>query len=240
MAHKISLKRNSTLLDGMTTLGKGALVAGLLILLCAAAASIGAALQRPAPRTDTPTPMPPPSPTAQALPAPDYTQPARPIPATFAANTYRPSQREGTASGSVDFELFSPGRDLIFIDDPRVWWESDHDAESHDDECDHTVHYAMRDPLLRLIELVCAEAGVLEVQDAYRASGVHSAKSLHKEGRGLDVTCDELGLKRLAKLCWAAGFDWVLYEAKARGGAHVHVSVKRDREDASPPTQTFD
>ncbi len=238
MADKISLRRNGNALHGMTALGKGALVAGLLILLCVVAAAIGAAFQRTPPpaasvneTVPSLAPLPP--------PLPDYTQPARAIPETFRGNTYRPNQREGTASGSVNFELFSPGRDLIFIDDARVWWESDNDAASNDDECDHTVHFAMRDPLLRLIELVCAEGGKLKVQDTYRASGVHSAKSLHKEGRALDITCEELGLKRLAKLCWAAGFDWVFYESKARGGAHVHVSVKRDRNDAIRPQTRF-
>ncbi len=90
------------------------------------------------------------------------------------------------------------------------------------------MHHAIETPLRLLIELVHREGGTLEIHDAYRPEGVHNARSLHKEGRALDMTCDELGLERLACLCWAAGFDWVYYEASARGGAHVHCSVKRD------------
>jgi len=150
----------------------------------------------------------------------------RPEPTRFAANTHLPDESEGDVSGSRKGGSFSAGRDLIYIDDPRVFWESDHDEK--DDECDHSIHRAMEDPLRALFELVCAEGGILEVQDAYRATGVHNTRSLHKEGRAIDLTCDELGLERLAKLCWAAGFDWVYYEASAKGGAHVHCSVKPD------------
>jgi len=240
MADKISLKRNGNLIHDMTSLGKASLVVGLLMLLCAAAAVIGAAFNRATPRPTAARPLPQLAPPTPPLPlTPDYTQPVREIPATFAGNTHRPNQGEGATSGSVDFNTFSAGRDLIFVDDDRVWWESDHDAASNDDECDHTVHYAMREPILRLIELVVAEGGLLEVQDAYRASGVHNSKSLHKEGRALDITCDELGLGRLSKLAWGAGFDWVYYESKARGGAHVHVSVRRDRSDAVMPRLQF-
>ena len=137
-----------------------------------------------------------------------------------------PNIREATASGSINLATFSPGRDLTYIDDDRVWWESDND--SGDTEDDHTIHKSMEEPLLRLIELVSARGVTLKVQDAYRPAGkVHGPKSLHKEGRGLDVTCDEMSLEELARICWAAGFDWVYHEAGAKGGAHVHCSVKR-------------
>jgi len=157
----------------------------------------------------------------------DLTKPVRSLPAHFRRNTYLPDIRESTASGAVNPELFSAGRDLVYVDDSRVWWESDNDA--NDTECDHSVHRSMQAPLRRLIELVDARAGVLEVQDSYRANGVHSSRSLHKEGRAIDITCDELGLEELAKLAWAAGFDWVYYEAKPKGGPHIHASVRRER-----------
>jgi len=150
----------------------------------------------------------------------------RDIPDKFPANTHMPRIGEGAASGSIDLSTFSAGRDLVYFDDRRIWWESDHDK--NDNECDHSMHRAVQAPLRRLVALVSRAGGTLEVHDAYRPTGVHAPRSLHLEGRAVDVTCDELGLKELAKLCWAAGFDWILYEANARGGAHIHASVRRD------------
>ncbi len=152
--------------------------------------------------------------------------PVREITSKFRADTHRPPNNEGDVSGKRNAELFSPGRDLTFIDDPRVYWESDNDK--NDDECDHSIHKSLEASLRLLIELVHARGGTLEVQDSFRAHGVHNTRSLHKEGRAIDITCDELGLEKLASLAWASGFDWVYYERSSRGGAHVHCSVKRD------------
>lgn len=157
----------------------------------------------------------------------------RPKPKDFRPDTYRPKQREGKTSGSIDLGSFSAGRDLVHVDDARVWWESDND--SGDTEDDHSMHRAMEAPLRRLIELVDRAGGTLKVQDAYRGSGVHNPRSLHKEGRALDLTCDELGLEELARLCWMAGFDWVYHEASSRGGSHVHVSIRRDHDSGPAP-----
>jgi len=152
--------------------------------------------------------------------------PVREITSKFRADTHRPPNNEGDTSGKRNADLFSAGRDLIFVDDSRVYWESDNDK--NDVECDHSMHKSIEEPVRLLIELVCARGGTLEVQDAYRPSGVHNTRSLHKEGRAIDITCDELGLEALASLAWASGFDWVYFEKSSRGGAHVHVSVKRD------------
>ena len=157
--------------------------------------------------------------------------PVRPEPASFPPDTNRPRGREILTCGRIDPATFDPERDLVRIEDPRVWWESDHDTDG-DTEDDHLVHTATERPLRRLIELVCGLGGRLEVHDAYRPVGKHVPGSLHKEGRAVDVTCDELGLEKLAKVCWAAGFDWVLHEVKARQGAHVHCSVKRSPESS--------
>lgn len=174
-----------------------------------------------------PSPAPPPvSDPTPLTPEPPSFDPIRPEPSRFSRNTHRPSHPEGTTSGSIDPTLFSAGRDLVYVDDARIFWESDHDK--NDTECDHSIHHAMETPFRLLIELVDRAGGTLEVQDAYRAGGnIHNSRSLHKEGRAIDVTCDELGLEKLAKLCWAAGFDWVYYEDSG-GGPHVHCSVKRD------------
>lgn len=146
-------------------------------------------------------------------------------PASFPAGSFMPDVSEGNASGSIDMGTFSAGRDLVYVDDRRVWWESENDKD--DEEDDHSMHQSVEAPLRRLINLVDKEGGVLRIQDAYRGSGIHSGRSLHKEGRALDLTCEELGLERLAKLCWRAGFDWVLFESGTKGGDHVHASVRR-------------
>ncbi|MDD5705819.1 MAG: hypothetical protein PHR35_07825 [Kiritimatiellae bacterium] len=157
---------------------------------------------------------------------PDITKPVRAAPPRFPANTSLPAQREMDVSGALRLSSFSAGRDLVYVDDARVWWESDDDGET-DHECDHTVHRALETPLRRLIELVSARGARLKVQDTYRPTGIHNSRSLHQEGRAIDVTCDEIKMEELAKLCWQAGFDWVLHEGPSRNGAHVHASVRR-------------
>ena len=164
--------------------------------------------------------------------------PVRALPATFPRRSYLPKKRESAASGSIDPTTFSAGRDLVYVSDDRAWWESDHDTG--DTEDDHSMHRRMELPLRRLIEMVSARDGILEVQDAYRASGIHSARSLHREGRGIDLTCDEMPMGELAKLCWAAGFDWVYYEAPKGGGDHIHCSVSRGSPSRADSTDDDD
>ncbi|HNR93862.1 MAG TPA: hypothetical protein PKM67_03310 [Kiritimatiellia bacterium] len=148
-------------------------------------------------------------------------------PDAFKPNMRLPHRSEIRSSGAIHLKAFFPEYDLMHVDDPRVWWESDHDTDDVED--DHLVHYAMEIPLKRLIELVHREGGKLKVQDAYRADGIHYPKSLHKEGRAIDLTCENMTLEKLAKLCWAADFDWVFYEAPKGGGHHIHASVRADR-----------
>ena len=152
--------------------------------------------------------------------------PVREAPERFPRNTTMPNVKETVASGSIHMPSFSAGRDLIYIDDPRVWWESDNDGED-DDECDHTIHRQMEAPLRRVIEAVVARKAVLKVQDTFRPTGIHNGRSLHREGRAIDLTCEGLSLEELAKICWQAGFDWVYYEAPRGGGDHIHASVSR-------------
>jgi hypothetical protein len=150
----------------------------------------------------------------------------RAAPARFPPNTTMPDVREVEASGAIHMPSFSPGRDLVFFDDPRVWWESDEDGET-DDECDHSMYASMVLPLRRVIEAVAARQGVLKVQDIYRPTGIHNSRSLHKEGRAIDLTCEGLTLEELAIICWQSGFDWVYYERPKGGGDHIHASVRR-------------
>lgn len=169
----------------------------------------------------------------------------RPFPASFPRRACMPDIRETEASGDISVSTFSPGRDLVYVDDPRVWWESDFDGET-DDEDDHSMHACIEPAFRRLVELVAMSNATLRVQEAYRPATIHSPKSLHREGRALDLTCpgldpkisdpgpaspDQLlpsqaSLEILAKLCWAAGFDWVYYEVPQKSGAHLHVSCR--------------
>ena len=182
-------------------------------------------------------------------PAPPVYQ-VRPFPDKFPRRSCMPDMKESEASGAISNSTFSPGRDLVYVDDPRVWWESDFDGET-DDEDDHSMHRAMEPAFRRLVELVAMSNATLRVQEAYRPTSIHAALSLHKEGRALDLTCPDLdpsvpktdprdgkqvlpsplSLEILAKLCWAAGFDWVYYEVPKSSGAHLHVSVRRDAAD---------
>lgn len=148
-------------------------------------------------------------------------------PDVFKPNQRMPHRSEIRSSGAIHLKTFFPEYDLVHVDDPRVWWESDNDK--NDVEDDHLVHYAMELPLKRLIELVAREGGQLKVQDSYRDEGIHYPKSLHKEGRAIDLTCENMTLEKLAKLCWAADFDWVFYEAPKTGGHHIHASVRASR-----------
>jgi len=150
--------------------------------------------------------------------------PIREEPDRFPANTYLPRKREGLASGSIKLHLFDAEIDLVSVYDDRVWWESEHDR--NDTEDDHRMHHTVEEPFRRLVELVDQHNALLKVQDAYRAEGIHAVRSLHKEGRALDLTAEGISLEKLAKLCWAAGFDWVYYEAPRDGGAHIHCSVR--------------
>ncbi|MCX7591696.1 MAG: hypothetical protein N2255_08720 [Kiritimatiellae bacterium] len=154
----------------------------------------------------------------------------RSCPRRFPPNTHLPPVRESLVVGFGDSPDFDPQKDLILVEDSRVWWESDENQEG-DDENDHLMHRACEKPFRTTVEMVTARGGRLKVQDAYRATGVHSPRSLHREGRAIDLTCDGISLEELAKICWVAGFDWVYHEANSRHGAHVHCSVRRSERN---------
>lgn len=174
----------------------------------------------------------------------DPLAPVRPFPDAFPPRSCMPDVREIEASGAISNSAFSPGRDLVYVDDQRVWWESDNDGET-DDECDHSMHQSMELPFRRLVELCCASNAQLRVQESYRPIGTHSKVSLHKEGRAIDLTCPMLdpsnpnpekptlkSLEILCKLAWAAGFDWVYFECPKNkyNGPHLHASVRREAD----------
>lgn len=194
-----------------------------------------------APPAETPEPPAAPVPEQARETGPDLFAPVREAPERFRRNAHLPDVRENEATGGIDLDSFSAGRDLVRVDDPRCWWESDNDAAEHDTEDDHSMNAAIVEPFRRLVNLAAAaEPGYqLRVQECYRAAGVHAPKSLHCEGRALDLTFERLEGEKLtpfekvavyeslAKLCWQAGFDWVYYEQARGTGPHVHASVRR-------------
>ncbi|MDD2599006.1 MAG: hypothetical protein PHO37_07265 [Kiritimatiellae bacterium] len=164
-----------------------------------------------------------------AADAPELLKPVRPAPATFPANSNLPAGRESLTSGAIDLKRFDPKKELIRFHDSRVWFASDHDKGATENT--HLIHRAIEIPLKRLVNLVEQKGGKLKIQAAYRArynpETTHLENSLHREGRALRMTSDNLDLSELGKLAWQAGFDYVLYEVPANGGAHLHCSVKR-------------
>ena len=162
---------------------------------------------------------------------PDFTTPVREAPKSFKKNTYMPNIPESEASGSIDKSDFAAGRDLIYMEESRILWK-----------CDHSMHRAMEIPFRRLVNLVTAAGWDLKVHEIYMPSGsVHATRSLHKEGRALDITVDRPDPKpsithfekieayeELSKLAWQAGFDWVYYEYSKGTGPHIHASVRAD------------
>ncbi len=172
------------------------------------------------------------------LPPPDLHNPVRSAPKAFPPDSNLPRGKEIYASGPIDLATFSPERDLIRFEDPRVWFESDQDGPE-DDEDDHLIHRALEVPLRRLVNLLAKRKGAtLKVQEAFRAAEknkIHLSSSLHCEGRAVDLTGEGIDLGELAKLAWQAGFDFVLYEKPKRSGLHLHCSVKRGPDAVLPP-----
>ena len=207
-------------------------IAGVLcalgVALCLCMDGCGRSEERPKAEPDKPDQQ-------QTPPKPevDLLHPVREAPATFPKNTNMPKGKETLHSGAIDLATFKAERDLIRFEDKRVWFESDHQKGSGDTEDDHLINRAMEIPLKRLVNLVEAKKGHLKIHDVYRSSAenkIHLAKSLHCEGRAIDLTADNLSLTELAKLCWQAGFDFVLYEVPKNSGEHLHCSVKREAE----------
>lgn len=163
--------------------------------------------------------------------------PEKPIP----KDHHWPEERESSVCGAIRLDDFSAGRDLVYVEDPTVWWESDQDAKENDIEDDHTMNVALEPAFRRLVALLATEKPDLQlrVQECFRAAGVHSARSLHAEGRAIDVTVGrkdgtrlpasetEAAYTELAAFCWRAGFDWIYFENATGTGPHVHASVKR-------------
>lgn len=205
----------------------GVCVVGLLVCLCVESCG-----KHPPAATEKPSAA-----EEKKLPPPDLHNPVREAPASFPPDSNMPRGKEIYASGPIDLGTFSETNDLVRFEDTRVWFESDKDHHS-DDEDDHLVHRAMEVPLKRLVNLLEKKGGTLKIQDTYRhaeKNKIHLTASLHCEGRAIDLTCEKVGLGDLAKLCWQSGFDFVLYEVPRKSGVHLHCSVKRSPDAPLPP-----
>ncbi|MCL1920591.1 MAG: hypothetical protein FWG50_05860 [Kiritimatiellaeota bacterium] len=208
------------------------IVAALVCVLGVAACFLLERRAKPKPDKEEEAKTEEPQPSAAA---PDLHSPVRDAPAAFPVDSNLPRGRETLASGPIDLATFSEKKDIVRFEDKRVWFDSDNKKDPEED--DHLIHRAMEVPLKRLVNLLEKKSAKakLKVHDAYRPTGIHLEKSLHREGRAIDLTCEGISLSELAKLAWQSGFDFVLYEKPgASGGEHLHCSVKRT-PDAPPP-----
>src|SRR5205823_1766032 len=74
---------------------------------------------------------------------------------------------------------------------------------------------------------------LLQINAGFDTEGKHGERSIHYEGRALDIQANGKFLQRLAGLAMLAGFDWINSD-DSKG--HLHVSVQGGHGDFSAAT----
>jgi hypothetical protein len=131
------------------------------------------------------------------------------------------AERVGAISGAVDRGTV-PFHRLVRCDARNIVFKDEEGTGA-----DRLMTPRLEARLQRLASLVSREwPGVqLRVTEAWDENREHGERSVHYEGRAVDLTTSDLDntrLARLAGLALSAGFEWVAHEP-----THVHASVSR-------------
>jgi hypothetical protein len=143
----------------------------------------------------------------------------------FRVGDYAPARPEIEVVGGADKPIRRRSRDYARLVECR------HDSVVFKDEekngADRRMSRRAHERLHALARLVEREwpGKKPRVTEAWDEETEHGDRSLHYEGRALDITVSDLDtskLGRLSALARAAGFDWVYFE----DATHVHVSTR--------------
>lgn len=143
----------------------------------------------------------------------------------FRVGDYAPGRPEIEVVGGVDKPIRRRSKDYARL------VECDHDAIVFKDEekngADRRMTRRTHERLHALARLVDREwpGKKPRVTEAWDEDIEHGDKSVHYEGRALDLTVSDVDsskLGRLSALARDAGFDWVYFE----DATHVHVSTR--------------
>jgi hypothetical protein len=157
--------------------------------------------------------------------APLLSRGREPTRSVFRVGDYAPGRPEVEVVGGADKPIRRRSKDYARL------VECDHAAIVFKDEerngADRRMSRRTHERLHALAKLVDREwPGTRpRVTEAWDENIEHGEKSVHYEGRALDLTTSDMApakLGRLSALAREAGFDWVYFEDET----HIHVSVR--------------